>query len=66
MRDIENLQRDYPAAMQFDGELFLLGWEAGARYAQGKSCIGGTVETSCNPPDCQRIPDSAEKTLPLG
>lgn len=58
MTGIENFQKDRPKATLFDAELFLIGWEAGAKYASGKSCSGGSEGKSCNPPDRNSIPDS--------
>jgi hypothetical protein len=59
MRGIEKFQRERPTATQFDWELFLAGWEAGAQYARRTICMADTVGRSCNSPDHNRIADSA-------
>jgi hypothetical protein len=46
MIDIENFQKANPTATLFDGEVFHLGWEAGAKYGQDSSCTEDTGEMS--------------------
>jgi hypothetical protein len=61
MRDIERFQAGYPKATLFDGEVFLIGWEAGARYGRGSSGREDRGERSQNPPERNIVPDSQDE-----
>ena len=59
MTDTENYQREHPKATGFDAEAFHLGWEAGATWAYGTPYTGDKEENPSNPPNHNRITDSA-------
>jgi len=56
-RDIENFQRGNPTATLFDVEAFHLGWEAGAKWAEGSSCRQGQADIPCDSPSREIISD---------
>lgn len=61
MRDMQRLESDFPNATGFDWEMFQVGWEAGAKWAESNSCKQEQAENTCNPPDCNRIPESVDR-----
>ena len=58
MTDMQRLESDFPNATNFDWEMFRIGWEAGARWADDNSCKSGQEEKPCGTPDRNSIPDS--------
>ena len=58
MTDIESFHAERPTATLFDGEVFRLGWEAGAKYGRDNSCTEDTEGRPCNSPDCNSISES--------
>jgi hypothetical protein len=58
MTDMQRLENDFPIATGFDWEMFQIGWEAGAKWAESNSCRQEEAGSTCSPPDGNRIPDS--------
>jgi hypothetical protein len=49
MKDMQCFENRFPTATQFDRELFLIGWEAGARYSDGSVCKTQPEKTYTSP-----------------
>jgi hypothetical protein len=49
MKDMQCFENRFPMATQFDWELFLIGWEAGARWGGAQACRTQLEETCSSP-----------------
>ena len=58
MRDMQRSESDFPTATGFDWEMFQIGWEAGAKWAESNPYRQEQAGKSCNSPDCNSISES--------
>ena len=59
MKDMQRSESDFPNATGFDWEMFQIGWEAGAKWADSNSCSEEQAGSTCNSTDRISISDSA-------